>query len=168
MARGSIRARTWAESYKKRGGLHLRPSSVFLPFSSSPDSELWTRNATEKKRRTRRAEGRRTRTGVLNQRSKKVGAGASQPAATMRRASKKSSSSAATASAGNAPAPGSLPPPIVLVYPDRVASSRAARMLPCSRDWIRVLFPLEDPISRPRRAGARWTVRFYDARWLGI
>jgi hypothetical protein len=26
-------------------------------------------------------------------------------------------------------------------------------MLPCSRDWIRVLFPLEDPISRPRRAG---------------
>uniref|UniRef100_K3YL67 Defective in cullin neddylation protein n=1 Tax=Setaria italica TaxID=4555 RepID=K3YL67_SETIT len=37
---------------------------------------------------------------VPNQRSKKVGTGASQPAATMRRASKKSTSSAATASAG--------------------------------------------------------------------
>ena len=155
MARVSIRARTWAESYKKRGGLHLRPSSVFLPFSSSPDSELGTRNATEKKRRTRRAEGRRTRTGVLNQRSKKVGTGASQPAATMRRASRKSSSSAATASAGNPPPPDpSLPPPLVLVFPDRVASSRAARMLSCSRDWIRVLFPLgrSNLETAPRRS----------------
>lgn len=40
---------------------------------------------------------------VPNQRSKEVGAGGSQPAGTMRRASKKSSSSAATASAGKAP-----------------------------------------------------------------
>lgn len=33
VARVSIRARTWAESYKNKG-LHLRPSSVFVPFSS--------------------------------------------------------------------------------------------------------------------------------------
>lgn len=62
VARVSIRARTWAESYKNTG-LHLRPplsssSSSLLP----PDSE--TRDAQPRKGRgTRRAEGRRTREG---------------------------------------------------------------------------------------------------------
>ena len=156
MARVSIRARTWAESYKKGGGLHLRPSSVFLPFSFSPDSELWTRNATEKKRRTRRAEGRRTRTGVLNQRSKKVGTGASQPAATMRRASRKSSSSAATASAGNPRT--RIPLSLLPLFSCSLIGSRVPGRRGCSP--VRGIgygcyFLLEDPISRPRRAGAR-------------
>jgi len=39
VARVSIRARTWAESYKNKG-LHLRPSSVFLPFSPTANSGL--------------------------------------------------------------------------------------------------------------------------------
>ena len=140
---------------RREGSTCAPPPSSFpslLPPTANSGAETPDREGENSATASR---GENNPRGVLNQRSKKVGAGASQPAATMRRASKKSSSSAATASAGNAPAPGSLPPPIVLVFPDRVASSRAARMLPCSRDWIRVLFPLEDPISRPRRAGAR-------------
>lgn len=38
VARVSIRARTWAESYKNKGLHHLRPSSVFLPPLLSPET----------------------------------------------------------------------------------------------------------------------------------
>lgn len=57
------------------------------------------------------------------------GSGASQPAATMRRASKKSLSSAATASAGTAPTAGPLPSSLSSLI--ALTSSQAVRMGSC-------------------------------------